>query len=284
MIRFINNRFAFYLLLIALTACHNKGDDSLIHGKKITLRLEPSPGNPRNSEGDFMQLKDGRILFVYTHFTSGSGDHAGAYLAGRFSDDEGRTWTSEDITVLPNEGDMNIMSVSLLRFTNGDIALFYLRKNSESDCIPFMRISTDEALTFSEAKRCIDSVGYYVLNNDRVVQLQNGRIILPVALHKTPETEWSSNAQIMCYYSDDEGKTWYRSQPVPNPDKVMLQEPGIVELKNGDVMMFCRTNTGVQYISFSENNGEHWSSVEPSQINHRCHRLLSSASHQPAIC
>ena len=38
--------------------------------EKIRL-LPPGPGNPRNSEGDFIELKDGRVLFVYTHFTGG---------------------------------------------------------------------------------------------------------------------------------------------------------------------------------------------------------------------
>lgn len=42
--------------------------------------------NPRNSEGDFIQLKDGKILFVYSHYDGkSSGDHASAYLAGRYS-------------------------------------------------------------------------------------------------------------------------------------------------------------------------------------------------------
>lgn len=104
-------------------------------GKEVVLKLEPGPGNPRNSEGDFIQLKDGRILFVYTHFTEGTGDNAGAFLAGRISTDKGKTWSDKDVTVISNEGGMNVMSVSLIRLANGRIALFYLRKNSETDCV-----------------------------------------------------------------------------------------------------------------------------------------------------
>lgn len=33
----------------------------------LVLSLEPSAGNPRNSEGDFIQLRDGRILRVGFH-------------------------------------------------------------------------------------------------------------------------------------------------------------------------------------------------------------------------
>ena len=87
--------------------------------------LPPKEGNPRNSEGDFIQLRDGRILFIYTHYYAGrGGDNDPAYLAARYSADGGRSWTREDVKVLENEGGMNIMSVSLLRLAGGEIALF----------------------------------------------------------------------------------------------------------------------------------------------------------------
>lgn len=35
------------------------------------LNLEPNPGNPRNSEGAFVTLRSGRILFLYTQFYGG---------------------------------------------------------------------------------------------------------------------------------------------------------------------------------------------------------------------
>src|SRR5688572_13241580 len=110
-------------------------------GKELVLKLEPGANNPRNSEGDFIRLKDGRILFVYSHYTGNSdSDHGSAYLAGRYSSDKGKTWTKEDRLIIQQEGTMNVMSVSLLRFQDGKIALFYLKKNSTSDCIPLLRI------------------------------------------------------------------------------------------------------------------------------------------------
>lgn len=253
------------LIILFLQNCtlDNKSDS----GKEVVLRLEPSNGNPRNSEGDFIQLNDSRILFVYTHFTEGTGDNAGAYLAGRYSSDGGKTWANNDVVVLSNEGVMNIMSVSLIRLNDGRIALFYLRKNSDSDCIPMMRISDDEAKTWSDAKECITDIpGYYVMNNDRVVKLKSGRILLPVALHRTPNDEGSSIGRIMCYFSDDEGKTWRRSKDAANPDNAITQEPGIVELKDGKLMLFCRTESGTQFISHSSDLGESWSTLKHSSI------------------
>ncbi|VAX18245.1 Sialidase, partial [hydrothermal vent metagenome] len=126
----ILKQLVFVFILFLLAACNSSYEP----GKEVTLRLEPGEGNPRNSEGDFIQLKDGKILFIYSHFTGGSGDNSSAYLAGRYSSDGGKTWSSEDVKILPNEGGMNVMSVSLIRLDKDRIALFYLRKNSETDC------------------------------------------------------------------------------------------------------------------------------------------------------
>jgi hypothetical protein len=254
------------LLVIALSACNSKSVNPEKE-KEIVLRLEPGKNNPRNSEGDFIQLNDGRILFVYSHFTDGTGDDANAYLAGRYSYDQGITWSTEDHIIIPNEGKKNIMSVSLLRLNDGRIALFYLRKNSEVDGIPMMRISTDEAKTWSAPKQCITDIpGYYVMNNDRVIQLKNGRILLPVAQHGRPESDDYSIGRLLCYYSDDNGLNWKRGNEIENPEKVTSQEPGVVALNDGRIMLFCRTKSGVQYISYSNDDGENWSTLKPSNI------------------
>lgn len=231
--------------------------------------LPPGPGNPRNSEGAFVRLKDGRVLFVYTHFTGGGDDNATAHLAGRLSADGGLTWTAEDTTILPNEGGMNVMSVSLLRLRSGEIALFYLRKNSWGDCRPYLRLSTDEAKTWSQPTLCIPEPGYFVVNNDRVVQLKSGRLVMPTALHTTPEGKWVARAVAMCYLSDDNGKTWRRSRTTleaPARSRSGLQEPGVVELKDGRLMMLCRTDLGCQYRSWSADGGETWSPAEATDI------------------
>lgn len=115
---------------------------------KVTLQLLPGPNNPRNSEGDFIELKDGRILYIYSRFTgSSSSDFGSSDLAARWSSDGGQSWTAQDKIVVKNEAATNVMSVSLLRLKSGKIALFYARKNSIADCIPMMRISEDEGET-----------------------------------------------------------------------------------------------------------------------------------------
>jgi len=235
------------------------------------LLIEPSIENPRNSEGDIIELKDGRLCLIYTRFTGGSGDHAAADLVRRISEDGGMTWGDDGI-VVRRPGGLNVMSVSLLQLAGDRIALFYLRKTSKEDCRPVMCISTDETETWSRPSVCItDEVGYYVLNNDRAVQLSTGRLILPVAWHQGPGQPRDTAGVIMCYLSDDDGRNWRRSQDSfkgygPNGQRIIMQEPGVIELKNGRLMMFIRTNAGSQYICYSGDGGESWSKAKPSNL------------------
>ncbi len=245
------------------------GKEASMDGVTKVLTLEPGPGNPRNSEGDFIRLTDGRILFAYTHFTGDASDAGTAHIAGRYSSDEGRTWTAEDVVLVPNEGDQNTMSVSLLRLKSGEAALFYLRKNSDFDCRPYMRISTDETKTWSSPALCIEPLGYFVVNNDRVIQLTSGRIVIPAARHSLPGERFRGRGEALCYLSDDNGKTWRCSDTVleaPANSGTGLQEPGVVELRDGRLMMLCRTDLGCQYRSYSKDGGVTWSPAEASDI------------------
>jgi len=258
-----------YLIVAVILA----GWPALVVGVEMEplLVIEPSKENARNSEGDIIELRDGRLCLIYTRFTGGSGDDAAADLVMRTSDDDGKSW-SDDRIVVQRSGGLNVMSVSLLRLASGEIALFYLRKTSEEDCRPLMCISTDETETWSQPTVCItDKVGYYVLNNDRAVQLRAGRLVLPVAWHQGPGEAWDMAGVIMCYLSDDNGSTWRRSKGSfkgygPHGERVTLQEPGVVELKDGRLMMFIRTNAGSQYICYSQDGGETWSKAQQSSL------------------
>ncbi len=236
---------------------------------QVVLDLVPGLDNPRNGEGDMITLRDGSLLFIYTKFSGdAASDHAPAQLVSRSSKDQGSTWTVIDQLEVEREGDMNVMSVSLLRLKSGSIGLFYLRKNSLSDCIPYLRISDDEGAIWSEAVACIqDRKGYFVLNNDRVVQLENGRLLMPVSRHKTEKTTWSHKGELWCYYSDDQGASWSSGPAVPTPDSIITQEPGVVALRDGRLMMFIRASGGKQLCSFSNDHGENWSMSQPMAVN-----------------
>jgi hypothetical protein len=234
------------------------------------LKLAASPSNRRNSEGDFLRLKDGRWLFIYTHFTNGAKDDSKAFLASRESLDGGKTWSDNDRMIVANEGGFNVMSVSLVRLNSDEIGLFYLRKNSLQDCRPVLRRSRDEGQTWSDAQECItDEVGYYVLNNNRVVRLASGRLVMPTALHKF-DGKRLQPGRVIIYLSDDSGTTWHRSRTILDGDaagaQINFMEPGVVETSSGRLLMVIRTKLGRQYLSESNDRGDTWSTPRPSEL------------------
>jgi sialidase-1 len=241
---------------------------------KIPL-LVHSDDAPRRTESDFVQLRDGRLLLIYSKFTGGVRDASTAHLASRVSTDGGRTWSQTDEVVVANEGTRNTASVSLNRLADGRIALLYLRKNSLQDCRPCVRFSADEAKTWSEPTLLIadDAVGYYVMNNDRVVQLQSGRLIAPVSQHFTAvdAKKFSQPGTMHCYLSDDAGRTWRRNRTSldgtqSDGSRLTFQEPGIVERRDGSLLMFIRCSGGAQYFSESTDGGETWSTPYASPL------------------
>ncbi|TNJ66202.1 exo-alpha-sialidase [Paenibacillus hemerocallicola] len=251
----------------------------------IVLDLRPGPGNPRNSEGAFLDLRDGRLMFAYSRFNGDSShDNAKACIAVRFSSDEGGSWTGDEIIARPEDHDaINIMSVSLLRLGNGDIGLFYLLRFGWHDMRLHLRRSADEGTTWGDPVCCVQGKGYYVTNNDRVIRLASGRLVVPAALHRVKsneESDWGqfdSRGITFFFLSDDDGATWrearnYCSIGVPNTRSDM-QEPGVIELHDGVLWGWARTDLGCQYETYSHDGGVSWSTPVPSQFSSPCSPL-----------
>ena len=238
-------------------------------GRQV-LFLKTTDKNPRNGEGSFVRLENGSIMFVFTQYYGDSwGDHAIARLATCYSSDEGESWSEPVSLIEKDEEARNIMSVSLLRLQNGNIGLLYLRKSDSENgvvCLPMFCYSSDEGKTFSEPICCVDEHGYYVINNDRMIQLKNGRIIAPLA-DAGKGTSKLTSAKIRFIYSDDNGYSWYFTDVKIRSsfgDKSGLMEPGIFELDDGRLWTYIRTAYGHQYQSFSSDNGETWTAPVPN--------------------
>lgn len=241
---------------------------------EVVLEYQPTKELPRNSEVSFVQLKSGRILYYYTQFYGGAADGSPARIAGIHSDDSGRTW-SPPATVLENTAGQNIMSVSLLRLKSGRIAFFYLQKQNHIECRPWVRFSADEAATWSEPSLVVAAPGVFVLNNDRVIQLESGRLVVPVAFHRskledpTSAKAFDPRALDLWYLSDDEGKTWREAATwwsLPVRSGSGLQEPGVVELAGGKLFGWARTDVGFQYGTTSTDGAQTWTVPVPTTL------------------
>lgn len=240
----------------------------------ITLNVEPTKEHPRNSEGSFATLASGRVIFCYSQFYGGAADESAARIVRIQSDDQGRTW-SAPATVAENTGGNNVMSVSLLSLASGKLAMFYCVKNSWIDCRPHMRVSNDDGATWTEPKLILQAPGYFVMNNDRVIETSKGRIIIPLAFHRSRGTDphtsksWDARAITMWIYSDDEGATWQESSSwwaMPVKSGSGLQEPGVVECADGSLFSWSRTDQGGQFGFRSTDHGNTFSPPEPTEL------------------
>ncbi len=249
---------------------------------KIVHDLAPNETNMRNSEGAFVTLSDGRILFAYSRYGGkGFRDESSADISAIVSTDGGETWSEPQILfTAESHGTANIMSVSMLRLGSGDIGIFYLIKHGFHDTRLVMRRSKDEGATWSDAEYCINRLGFNVVNNDRVVLLSNGSLLFPAAHHGVrvqPGNPSFPYAVNYFYSSDDDGRSWAENDcavSLNSPHtKVGLQEPGVLELAPGMLWCWARTDMGRQYEYFSRDFGLTWSNPEPSFFTSPCSPL-----------
>ena len=228
----------------------------------------------RAGEGAFLRLNNGSIMLAYTEYdTANFEDDASAHLAAVFSHDEGETWGEHRVLLEKSEGDCNIMSVSFLRLASGEVLLFYLKKsmcNGKVLCQPCMRRSADECVTFTEEQLIGPREKYYVVNNDRVVALKSGRILVPAAVYEPPTsgTALIPYAGVCMIVSDDNGYTWRETKEVhlPVPHRTGPEEPGLYEHEDGTVWCYMRTQLGCQWQMLSTDEGESWSVPRPNML------------------
>ncbi len=253
------------LFLAADWACSPEADNALV------FTLPATAEHPRNSEGSFATLASGRIIYCYSQFSGGDSDFSPCRIAQIESDDEGRTWSQPRVLFTPDAKSME-MSVSLLRLASGRLACFTVIKHGMLDCRPYLRISSDDGATWSAPRPILNAPGYFVLNNDRVIQTKTGRLIAPLAWHRGLKSADDGTEGVdlraidLWYYSDDEGATWTEAKiwwSMPVASRTGLQEPGVVELSDGTVLSWARTDQGCQYGFRSRDNGETWSAPAP---------------------
>ena len=247
----------------------------------IVCELPPSKENSRNSEGAFIVLKDGRLLFAWSRYGAVSDDGAAADIYAMISEDEGETWGAPFILITRQEVDAhNIMSVSFMRMQNEDMGMFFLKKKN-SDCVCMFVRSADEGETWSAPVVCSEPEGYFVVNNDRIVRANTGRILIPAAKHELKitinedgsitEEIIRTDGELYVFASDDDGYTFrtiaeHICIPVSSGLVRGVQEPGLLQLDEKKIWCYIRNDSCRQYECFSEDDGATWTQPLPSQF------------------
>ncbi len=257
---------------------------------KRTAYLAPDGDNPRNSEGAFVTLDDGRIAFAYSrYYGEDADDFAQCSIAAVFSYDGGESWDTENYRTLVTAngyGEKNVMSVSVMRMENGDIGLYYILKHKGLTTSYILRRYDGNFENVISETKCLPCQlpGYYVINNDRVFKTSDGRLIIPTALHPTSmyrdieKPYFDGRSETRFFVSSDDGRTWEMLhvvlRPTDNYSESGLQEPGLAELHGGILYCYSRTERGYQHEAISIDAGESWYGPRPSKFMSPCSPML----------
>ncbi|MBN2311450.1 MAG: exo-alpha-sialidase [Candidatus Hydrogenedentes bacterium] len=225
----------------------------------------------RWSEGSTINLDgEDHLLMAVTVFGGGGHDNSEARIVGFHSYDGGLTWPEADQAEVlqENVGEENTMSPALLLLDNGEILCFVNVKNEGWDCGPWVKRSTDGGVTWGPLER-LHYEGYGCVGNDRAIQLRSGRVLLPCWV----SMDGLGSSQVWVFYSDDHGRTWQRSPIVSTPPgstgrktDPAAEEPMIIELTDGRLMMIMRTYLKSIYRCYSSDGGATWTEPETSGI------------------
>ena len=215
--------------------------------------FEAAEFKPGFSPGDIEQLKDGRLLMCV--------DVAGQ-IEAMTSSDEGKTWSKRVVLVPRPEGDAGYFHPSLTRIGNDEILLsyqYYVKGTRPVFKVTYYRRSKDEGKTWGDQLFMAMDGAF----NDKPVRLSTGRILVPVEQEAEVGEHDHQGYVSYTYYSDDNGMSWRPSENKVRALPVEAQEPHVIELKNGHVLMLCRTYHRYVIRSLSTDGGRTWGPHEP---------------------
>ncbi len=218
----------------------------------------------RGMPGDIEVLKDGRLLLAYTRILpTGQADGA---IGARYSVDRGRTW-GEEFVLVPKPspaGSHHYCHPSFLRLKNGDILMTYIYGVEGEPLFghTYYRRSVDDGKTWGDQLVLTPQWGYQLVHNDKAVQLSNGRILVPVETQVRSDRGDHGGYVSYTAWSDDDGLKWHRSTNEVNMLPIEAQEPHVVELKDGRVMMLMRSYSKYVGRAYSTDRGQTWSKGE----------------------
>jgi sialidase-1 len=233
-----------------------------------------TPEHPRHDHQLVFPLTTGELMLVWCEYYARRPGHIRSQqhvtddmpcrISARLSADRGRSW-GPTFTLQDNIGGQNVKHPCLLRLPSGEVLFFFTVWNTESDRRIMLRRSTDECETWSEPVRVSSLDGFHCINNDHVIRLSTGRIVVPTFVSPVV---WRAGEHFraFCYYSDDDGRTWRHSETFMDLPRRGAEEPSMVELKDGSIFCVLRSTIGIVARAVSRDGGATWSEPEPTGL------------------
>lgn len=244
-----------------------QGSDTLFEDIRV-VKLPTRRFGYRGNVGDIERLDDGRLLLSYTCNYDSPGDSAiVGDIMGQISDDQGRSWGEPFLLVArprPTREEEAYWHPSFLRLANGQLLLSYIyfAGSEPRFAHTYYRRSTDDGATWGDQLIVTPHAGTNHVFNDKLMQLPSGRILAPCEREIKEEGGDHRGYVSLVFYSDDDGYSWHQSENVVDTLPVEAQEPHVVLLRDGRLMMFCRTYSEYIIRSYSDDEGVTWSPGE----------------------
>lgn len=195
------------------------------------------------------------------------------------SEDGGRTWKKDGLLNMEWNlpGMISDGGISFLRLKDGRLAFLAHRhvQDLHGGGLPVMAFSEDDGKSWTPAKRIGNTEGIWYVMNDRLIQMSNSRIIVPVSRMPKETGSYEGDRNVgLCFYSDDGGLTWKESsQPAVLNDTRGMAEPCVSEIGENQLLMLARTGSGCIFRSWSGDGGETWSVPEATALTTACSPL-----------
>ena len=225
--------------------------------------IEPAGAEtPRSDTASVAELGDGRLMVVYHKYEQSKlrGSDGGlCRIWSKVSDNGGETWKDPRMLVDVEPGDVSVMMPAITKLRDGGLLLICQRIHSpygrEATMLLFR--SGDDGASFVEQPPIWRRRSGFPIQGGAgtLVELSSGRLLLPYHAQGRPKM----GLTVWCQLSDDQGKTWRRSNGSIELPKRGAMEGSVAELADGALLMSLRTQLGGPYLSRSTDAGETWS-------------------------
>jgi sialidase-1 len=238
--------------------------------------------SPRNMGADLVRLSDGRLLLGASRWLDGSHDYDASQIIAWVSGDDGSTWSAPFDLARPDASVEAVRMPCFLRLEDGRLACFCRYRTSIIDTWVGMLVCRDESglgapgagpAQWTDPMRISPPApGRHILLNNRALRLRHGaaagRILLPVSSPWPWDKEDAKGSDIRSWvlYSDDDGLHWQQSRDALAGPQRGLMEPYTVELSDGRLRLWMRTQVDCQYESVSDDGGVTWSAAAPGPL------------------
>ncbi|NOX54250.1 MAG: exo-alpha-sialidase [Planctomycetes bacterium] len=215
------------------------------------------------SNGPFAVMPDGTLLTVTSEGL-------------RASADDGKTWSAAQ-PICPGLKGSEPSAYRLVRTRDGTLVLVFLdftqfkfswddeRGEPRDDCrLEVWAIrSTDGGKTWTDKQRLLDG---YNANFFGFIETSSGRLVVTLEHLMRDPGRW-----VACsFWSDDAGQSWQRSNFIDlggHGHHDGATEPTVAELRDGQLLMFIRTNLDRFWQAVSTDGGRYWRIIGPSPID-----------------